>query len=67
MTKFKSLVMDQLISHVTVFCCVFFCLFSGMVLVFDHTIMHEGSELKKGRKYSMRTDVMYSAEPIPKT
>lgn len=37
---------------------------TGMVLVFDHDIMHEGSELKKGRKYSMRTDVMYSAERI---
>lgn len=34
---------------------------TGMVLVFDHEIMHEGSELIKGRKYSMRTDVMYSA------
>lgn len=34
---------------------------AGMVLVFDHEIMHEGSELIKGRKYSMRTDIMYSA------
>lgn len=34
---------------------------TGMILVFDHDIMHEGSELIKGRKYSMRTDVMYSA------
>ncbi|XP_045202904.2 uncharacterized protein LOC123556340 [Mercenaria mercenaria] len=35
---------------------------TGMVLVFQHDIMHEGSALIKGRKYSMRTDVMYSAQ-----
>ncbi|KAL4230857.1 hypothetical protein ACF0H5_011231 [Mactra antiquata] len=35
---------------------------TGMVLVFQHDIFHEGSTLLKGRKYSMRTDVMYSAE-----
>lgn len=40
---------------------------TGMIAVFDHAIMHEGSELKKGRKYSMRTDVMYAAQTIPKT
>ncbi|XP_060601017.1 uncharacterized protein LOC132754407 [Ruditapes philippinarum] len=34
---------------------------TGMVLVFQHDIMHEGSALLEGRKYSMRTDVMYSA------
>ncbi|KAK7098930.1 uncharacterized protein [Littorina saxatilis] len=31
----------------------------GSVLIFQHDIYHEGSELKKGRKYAMRTDVMY--------
>jgi hypothetical protein len=30
-----------------------------MVLVFQHDILHEGSRLKKGRKYTVRTDVMY--------
>lgn len=35
---------------------------TGMVLVFQHDIMHEGSVLIKGRKYNMRTDVMYSAQ-----
>jgi hypothetical protein len=32
---------------------------TGMVLVFEHRISHEGSKLKKGRKYAVRTDVMY--------
>ena len=36
-------------------------LLKGMVLVFQHDIMHEGSTLVKGKKYSMRTDIMYSA------
>ena len=31
----------------------------GKVLVFQHHLLHEGSLLKSGRKYSMRTDVMY--------
>ncbi|WAQ99480.1 hypothetical protein MAR_023853 [Mya arenaria] len=34
---------------------------TGSILVFQHDIMHEGSLLKKGKKYAMRTDVMYSA------
>ncbi|WAQ99481.1 hypothetical protein MAR_023854 [Mya arenaria] len=34
---------------------------TGSILVFQHDIMHEGSLLKKGKKYTMRTDVMYSA------
>ncbi|XP_025087896.1 prolyl 4-hydroxylase 1-like [Pomacea canaliculata] len=33
---------------------------AGSVLVFQHNIYHEGSVLKEGRKYSVRTDVMYS-------
>lgn len=37
---------------------------TGMVLVFEHRIMHEGSELKKGVKYSMRTDIMYKWNPV---
>ncbi|CAF1214676.1 unnamed protein product [Rotaria sp. Silwood1] len=33
--------------------------YKGMVLVFEHRLFHEGSLLKKGRKYTVRTDVMY--------
>lgn len=32
----------------------------GRVLVFEHRILHEGSALVKGRKYAVRTDVMYA-------
>ncbi|CAG2201623.1 unnamed protein product [Mytilus edulis] len=37
---------------------------TGSVLVFehDHPILHEGSELIAGRKYAIRTDVMYSSK-----
>lgn len=35
---------------------------TGSVLVFQHDILHEGSELIKGRKYAIRTDVMYEAK-----
>ena len=31
----------------------------GRVLVFQHDILHEGSVLVRGTKYTMRTDVMY--------
>ena len=31
----------------------------GSVLVFQHDILHEGSLLKEGRKYTVRSDVMY--------
>jgi hypothetical protein len=33
---------------------------SGMALCFIHHLAHEGAEVKHGRKYVMRTDVMYS-------
>lgn len=33
---------------------------SGMALCFVHHLLHEGAEVKSGRKYVMRTDVMYS-------
>ena len=33
----------------------------GSVLIFQHDMLHEGSELLSGRKYSVRTDVMYAA------
>lgn len=32
----------------------------GMALFFAHHLSHEGAEVKRGRKYVMRTDVMYS-------
>ena len=31
----------------------------GKALIFQHNILHEGSELEEGVKYAMRTDVMY--------
>ena len=32
---------------------------AGMALVFYHKILHEGAAVEKGRKYVLRTDVMY--------
>jgi predicted 2-oxoglutarate/Fe(II)-dependent dioxygenase YbiX len=32
---------------------------AGMVLVFEHRVLHEGALLTEGRKYAVRTDVMY--------
>ena len=34
---------------------------SGQGLVFRHALMHEGAPVTAGRKYILRTDVMYSA------
>lgn len=36
----------------------------GSILVFEHPILHEGSELISGRKYTIRTDVMFSSQII---
>lgn len=33
---------------------------TGSVLLFEHQLLHEGSELIEGRKYAMRTDIMYT-------
>eukprot|EP01083_Nonionella_stella_P135680 412744_1 len=33
----------------------------GSVLIFDHDILHEGSEVKNGTKYSVRTDIMFTS------
>jgi predicted 2-oxoglutarate/Fe(II)-dependent dioxygenase YbiX len=33
---------------------------TGSILVFEHWLLHEGSLLNEGRKYSLRTDVMFS-------
>ncbi|UJR15938.1 hypothetical protein I4U23_002858 [Adineta vaga] len=38
---------------------VVFSIKTGMVLIFEHRILHEGSAIKEGRKYTVRTDVMY--------
>jgi len=32
---------------------------SGMALVFNHNILHEGEALKSGVKYLMRSDIMF--------
>ncbi|XP_041367113.1 probable prolyl 4-hydroxylase 8 [Gigantopelta aegis] len=37
---------------------------TGSVLIFQHDILHEGSMLSKGRKYSVRTDIMYSKDTV---
>ncbi|ESP04149.1 hypothetical protein LOTGIDRAFT_237462 [Lottia gigantea] len=37
---------------------------TGSILVFQHDILHEGSELIKGRKYTMRTDVMFDNKKV---
>ncbi|BFZ04885.1 hypothetical protein BsWGS_07926 [Bradybaena similaris] len=37
---------------------------TGSVLIFEHEICHEGSELISGRKYTVRTDIMCSAERV---
>ncbi|XP_022097257.1 uncharacterized protein LOC110982847 [Acanthaster planci] len=34
----------------------------GRVLIFEHRLHHEGSVLKAGRKYAIRSDVMYSKD-----
>lgn len=33
---------------------------TGMILVFEHNILHEGSLVKRDRKYTIRTDVLYT-------
>lgn len=34
---------------------------TGSALIFEHHILHEGSLLTAGRKYAVRTDIMYAA------
>ena len=34
---------------------------TGMALVFHHGVVHEGAEVTEGRKYALRSDVMYGA------
>jgi len=35
---------------------------TGSVLLFDHNLLHEGCILSGGRKYTIRTDVMYATK-----
>lgn len=35
----------------------------GMVLLFDHRMRHQGAPVTRGRKYVLRTDVMYRFAP----
>ena len=32
---------------------------TGMALIFEHPLIHEGAAVTRGRKYVLRTDVMY--------
>ena len=36
----------------------------GLALVFLHSIWHEGAVVQSGRKYVLRTDVMYKQMPV---
>ena len=36
---------------------------TGSVLLFEHRLLHQGSCLEEGRKYTMRTDILYSDNP----
>lgn len=33
---------------------------TGMMLVFRHALLHEGTEVRSGRKYVLRSDIMFS-------
>ncbi|MDF3030995.1 MAG: putative iron-regulated protein [Moraxellaceae bacterium] len=37
---------------------------AGMVLVFPHSIMHQGTPVTSGVKYVLRTDVTYRRLPL---
>jgi predicted 2-oxoglutarate/Fe(II)-dependent dioxygenase YbiX len=39
----------------------------GMAILFPHSVRHEGAPVWSGRKYVLRTDVMYSAEKEEKS
>ncbi len=36
---------------------------TGMALLFLHTLQHEGATVESGRKYVLRSDIMYGALP----
>ena len=35
----------------------------GMALVFVHAVLHRGAPVTRGRKYVLRSDVMYRYDP----
>ncbi len=37
----------------------------GAALIFEHPIWHEGAVVEQGRKYVLRTDVMYGRPLMP--
>jgi hypothetical protein len=37
---------------------------AGMVLVFEHPLVHSGDELLSGTKYAIRSDIMYKRNPV---
>jgi predicted 2-oxoglutarate/Fe(II)-dependent dioxygenase YbiX len=38
----------------------------GMVLLFEHELLHSGARLEQGRKYTLRTDILYNVvAPVP--
>lgn len=37
---------------------------AGSALIFDHDILHEGSKVVGGIKYSVRTDIMFTSAPV---
>lgn len=39
----------------------------GLVLLFEHRLRHQGAPVVQGRKYVLRTDVMYRWEPDPRS
>jgi hypothetical protein len=41
-------------------------LYLGSILVFTHKIYHDGARLDGGKKYLMRSDVMYKRRPVDK-
>jgi hypothetical protein len=36
---------------------------SGMAIVFNHALLHQGSLLNAGEKYIFRSDIMYRRDP----
>ena len=40
---------------------------AGMALIFEHPILHAGVAVESGRKYVLRSDVMYRREPRSET
>jgi hypothetical protein len=36
---------------------------AGMVLLFEHDLLHDGEEVAGGVKYTCRTDVLYTRRP----